>query len=174
MFANLVLAFCEVAASIGVVAIIAVRHRNREFPTPVEIQRREERRLREYLFIRDRIEKDLVKLFRKPGGSSAKYESQPCFTQDNYEQIIHRVSEEETVIRGIWDASEYSLYSQTMFRCAVMEKANEIILERLKAESDRMVRASIDLVKAKSKGKTQEEVQEMYLQVAEKFCGPSK
>jgi hypothetical protein len=125
-------------------------------PTGEEIaQAKHDVALRKYQADRYKIETDLVRQFRESGTVTAKYEKQPIFETDGYEQIVHRVAEEEALSRGIWNdaqswsrwnGSQYGEYSKIMFKVDVGMRANSIILERLTRESDRVAHAAIDFV----------------------------
>jgi hypothetical protein len=143
-------AFCIALGSYVVIKFV------QSCPTGEEIaQAKHDVALRKYRAVRNKIETDLVEGFRKPGTVTAKYEKQPIFETDGYEQIVHRVAEEEALSRGIWNdaqswsrwnGSQYGEYSKTMFKVDVRSRANSIILERLTKESDRVVHAAVDFV----------------------------
>lgn len=166
MYDQLMAAGLIFVASAAMVVQIALRENEKEFPSPETLQRNFER----YLEIRERILKDLIKLFRTPGGLKvAQFENQAIFETDNYEAIIRRVADEETEIRGGAEAGTCSPYSLTGFRDAVSGKAHAIILERLSRESTRTVRASIAREQILCKG-DQEKFQKALIKLLHTFC----
>lgn len=104
--------------------------------------------LAEHRRIRWSIERRVFEGFRSSNHTTAKLENQSIFAEDNYQQIVERVAEQEALRMGLWNDARaesrlsgprYGQWAQTMFHCAVRDRANDIILERLKAESDRVL-----------------------------------
>jgi hypothetical protein len=84
----------------------------------------------------------------------ASLENQPIFEKDNYEQIVERVANEAA---PHFNLLVNNAYTNSLFYLSVLEKSNKIILDRLKAESDRVTpaiaAATLEELKQKYKAK---------------------
>lgn len=120
--------------------IFAVRWDLRRIPKHVPT--REERISTLRTAVRIEVEKKVVAALRA-GKITAPLENQPIFEQDNYEQIVARVCEQTF---PSWWPSLGTPLNNSLFYCDVLSKANDIVLARIKEESDRVwpiVRAAL-------------------------------